>query len=45
MRPLELATKPVQVQTNDVITDSDEEPLEADREENIRKISSAMVSK
>jgi hypothetical protein len=45
MRPLELATKPVQVQTSDVITDSAEENLKADGEENIRKISSAMVSK
>ena len=45
MRPLELATKPVQVQTSDVMKDPDEEPLEADREENIRKISSAMVQK
>jgi hypothetical protein len=45
MRPLELATKPVQVQTSDVITDSDEVTLEADGKENIRKISAAMVSK
>jgi hypothetical protein len=45
MRPLELATKPVQVQTSDVMKDPDEETLEAVGEENIRKISSAMVIK
>jgi hypothetical protein len=45
MRPLELATKPVQVQTSDVMKDSDEETFEADGNESIRKISAAMVSK